>query len=51
VPAHRVLLMPEGRSPGELHDRNAWLVEVCKATGYRYCDRLHIALFGNVRGT
>lgn len=51
VPADRVLLMPEGRSMEELRERSAWLVEVCKATGHRYCHRLHIELFGNRRGT
>lgn len=51
VPADRVLLMPEGRTEEELHARSAWLVEVCKATGHRLCQRLHIALFGNTRGT
>lgn len=51
VPAHRVLLMPEGRTMEELRARSAWLVEVCKATGHRFCHRLHIELFGNRRGT
>ena len=51
VPADRVLLMPEGRTEAELAERNAWLVDVCKNGGYRFCQRLHIALFGNRRGT
>lgn len=51
VPPHRVLLMPEGRTMDELRERNAWLVEVCKQTGHRFCHRLHIELFGNRRGT
>lgn len=51
VPADRVLLMPEGRSLAELRERSAWLVEVCKTTGHRFCQRLHIELFGNSRGT
>jgi 7-carboxy-7-deazaguanine synthase len=51
VPPDRVLLMPEGRSPDEIRDRSGWLVEQCKATGHRYCQRLHIELFGNTRGT
>ena len=46
-----ILLMPEGRTMEELRARNAWLVEVCKAHGYRFCHRLHIELFGNTRGT
>ena len=46
-----ILLMPEGRTMEELRVRSAWLVEVCKTHGYRFCHRLHIELFGNTRGT
>ena len=46
-----VLLMPEGTDPTRLESRAEWLVDVCKQTGFRYCPRLHITLFGNVRGT
>ena len=46
-----VLLMPEGTDSGALDARADWLTEVCKRTGFRYCPRLHIALFGNIRGT
>lgn len=49
--ADHVLLMPEGRTMEELRARSAWLVEVCKAHGHRFCHRLHIELFGNKRGT
>jgi hypothetical protein len=28
-----------------------WLAELCKRHGFRFCPRLHIELFGNVRGT
>lgn len=45
-----VMLMPEGVTPGALAAR-AWVVEACKARGWRYCPRLHIELFGNRRGT
>jgi 7-carboxy-7-deazaguanine synthase len=46
-----VLLMPEGVTPIELEGRAEWLIEVCKREAFRYCPRLHIALFGNTRGT
>jgi len=46
----RVLLMPEGAQPEILRERARWLVEVCKQTGYRYCPRLHIELWGSRRG-
>ena len=50
VPADRVLLMPEGKSVEELRSRTEWLVEVCRQTGHRFCQRLHIDLWGNRRG-
>ena len=45
-----VLLMPEGVTPPS-HERCAWIVRVCTQRGWRFCRRLHIDLFGNVRGT
>lgn len=51
VPPERVLLMPEGVSTAALNAKALWLVDLCKAHGYRYCPRLHVDLFGNRRGT
>ncbi|MCH7962079.1 MAG: radical SAM protein, partial [Planctomycetes bacterium] len=45
-----VLLMPEGVTPPS-QERCAWIVRVCTQRGWRFCRRLHIDLFGNVRGT
>lgn len=47
----KVLLMPQGVTRDELHARGSWLIEECKQHGFRFCPRLHIELFGNVRGT
>jgi 7-carboxy-7-deazaguanine synthase len=47
----RVLLMPQGVTREELDRRGPWLAEVCKQHGFRFCPRLHIELYGNVRGT
>lgn len=49
--ASDVLLMPEGTDPQTLDRRTPWLSDVCKTTGFRLCPRLHIALYGNTRGT
>jgi 7-carboxy-7-deazaguanine synthase len=46
-----VLVMPEGIEERELAERGKWVAEICKAKGWRYCPRVHVALFGNVRGT
>ena len=53
VPIHRnqILLMPEGATADALKSRQAAVVELCKEHGFRYCNRLHIDLFGNERGT
>ena len=51
IPAHKVLLMPEGTDTGTLAARRDWLVRECKARGHRFCDRLHVSLFGHTRGT
>ena len=51
IPPHRVQLMPEGTTPESLHAKSQWVVEQCLRKGYRYCDRLHLRLFGNTPGT
>ena len=46
-----VLLMPEGTDAATLRSRAGWIADVCKRTGFRYCPRLHVELYGNTRGT
>jgi 7-carboxy-7-deazaguanine synthase len=50
IPKDRILLMPEGRTPLELDQRGPWLAELCRDHGYRFCDRLHVRLWGDKRG-
>ena len=50
IPLSRVLLMPEGRTVAELDKRAAWLADCCREQGIRFCDRLHIRLWGDRRG-
>jgi len=49
-PEH-VLVMPEGISNAMLDAVARWLVPAVIARGWRYCDRLHIRLFGHTAGT
>jgi len=51
VPPDRVLLMPEGLTSAEIRHRSPWVAESCRLLGYRFCDRLHIHLYGNTPGT
>jgi 7-carboxy-7-deazaguanine synthase len=50
IPPAQVLLMPEGIEADVLAKRSQWLVEECKQTGFRFCPRLHVLLWGNRRG-
>lgn len=47
----RVLLMPEGTDSATLQERSQIVAELCKETGYRFCPRLHIDLYGDTKGT
>jgi 7-carboxy-7-deazaguanine synthase len=49
--ASDVLLMPEGVDRQTLEARLSWIGEVCKQEGFRVCQRLHVLMFGNRRGT
>lgn len=51
IPPEQIMLMPEGTDVETIRQRDGFLVDICKQYGYRYCQRLHIALFGNTRGT
>ncbi len=50
IPVSRILLMPEGRTSAELDKSAAGLADICRERGYRFCDRLHIRLWGDRRG-
>ena len=50
VPAANVILMPEGTDANVVRQRGVWLAEICKERGYRYSPRLHVDLYGHLRG-
>jgi organic radical activating enzyme len=50
IPPGRILLMPEGRTAPELDRTAPWLAEICRDLGFRFCDRLHVRLWGDRRG-
>lgn len=47
----RVWLMPQGTNQKDLEEKAIWLVPQAARLGYRFCPRLHIELFGSIRGT
>lgn len=48
--SENVILMPEGTDSAILRERARWLVDVCKAKHYRFSPRLHVDLWGALRG-
>jgi 7-carboxy-7-deazaguanine synthase len=50
APPEKVILMPEGVTIEAMHERGAWIAEICKNYGFRFSPRLHIHLYGNKRG-
>ena len=46
----RVVLMPEGRTGGEVAGRARAVAALCLRHGFRYSPRLHLDLFGPGRG-
>jgi organic radical activating enzyme len=50
IPAQKVWLMPEGTSAADLNNKRPWLVEICKAHGFCYSDRLHVQIWGSKKG-
>ncbi len=50
IDPQRVLLMPQGTDRQTLAEKAQWLIPYCRQHGLRYCPRVHIELFGHVRG-
>jgi organic radical activating enzyme len=50
LPHDRILLMPEGRTATELDRTAPWLAGICRELNFRFCDRLHVRLWGDKRG-
>jgi len=51
IPPSKILIMPQGTDVRTIRGRDESLIDLCLQRGYRYCNRLHIELFGNKRGT
>lgn len=46
-----VWLMPQARTREQLSEKSDWLRRLARRHGFNYSSRLHIEMFGNVRGT
>jgi len=50
VDLNRVMLMPQAAARDELLARSAMVAEMCKHTGFTFCQRLQILLWNNTKG-
>jgi 7-carboxy-7-deazaguanine synthase len=50
VAPERVLLMPQAATRQELQTKAPRVAQLCRETGFRYGQRLHVLLWGNQRG-
>jgi organic radical activating enzyme len=50
LPPPRILVMPEGRGAADLDRHAPAIARGCVARGWRFCDRLHVRLWGDRRG-
>lgn len=50
VDPEKVMLMPQARSREELLAKSPMVAEMCKASGYAFCQRLQVLLWDNQRG-
>lgn len=46
----RIMLMPQAKTRDELLTKSPMVAELCKQTGYVFCNRLHILLYNGQRG-
>lgn len=50
IPINKVYLMPQGISREQFKQKEKWLFRECERLGVNYTPRLHIDIWGNVRG-
>jgi 7-carboxy-7-deazaguanine synthase len=50
VSAEKVMLMPQAKKGEELIAKSPMVAQLCKETGYVFCQRLHILLYDGERG-
>ncbi len=50
VSRRRIIVMPEAANQQSLDERRRFVFEICKDRGWRFSDRMHVAIFGERRG-
>ncbi|MGB7582023.1 MAG: 7-carboxy-7-deazaguanine synthase QueE [Sedimentisphaerales bacterium] len=50
VSTEKVMLMPQAKRKDELISKSPMVAELCRETGYMFCQRLHILLYDGAKG-
>ena len=50
VSAEKVMLMPQAKRMDELIAKSPMVAQMCKETGFVFCQRLHILLYDGEKG-
>jgi 7-carboxy-7-deazaguanine synthase len=50
VDCDKVMLMPQAATRNELLSKSPMVAEMCKQSGFAFCQRLHVLLWDNKRG-
>lgn len=50
VPSKKIYLMPQGITTKQFKEKEKELFQICIENGFNYTPRLHIDVFGNIRG-
>jgi 7-carboxy-7-deazaguanine synthase len=50
IAKQRIIVMPEASTQSELRSKRPALFQLCLARGWRFSDRLHVEIFGSLRG-
>jgi len=51
VDSKNIMLMPQAATRDELLNRSPMVADMCKRTGFAFCQRLQIMLWNNAKGT
>jgi len=51
IDTEKVMLMPQAATRDELLSKSPMVAELCKQTGFSFCNRLQILLWNNQKGT
>jgi len=51
IEPEKVMLMPQAATREELLAKSSMVAEICKHTGFIFCQRLQVLLWNNEKGT